>query len=727
MGIVVLTLPTLWRASFFLSDQIHDRGPIVRAKIKPVWLYVGAVTLAGAGAIALAYPHIGVTVASNFGEFWLLTALIVLGEFFPIKTPRIDGEEGEITVSGIFTFALLLRFGAGDAMLAQTVATLLADLRAGKPSWKSVFNSAQIALSLAATGMVIQFTTSGSFTRGIPLFETLDVPGILLSGAVFFVVNNLLCRIAIALHQRAPVLPFLLSDLGYHAWINCVLLALSPVVVVVAERSLLLVPLLAIPMVIIWSVATMYAEKDYKAYQALHDDLTGLPNRTLFYDRLERALLEAKRKSTKVGIMLLDLDRFKEVNDSLGHHIGDVLLRQIGPRVEDVLREVDTFARLGGDEFIVLLPNVGGTEYAIEVAERVLTAIEIPFVLNEVSDGLTIDVEASIGLALYPEHGKDVDTLLQRADVAMYVAKEAHTGREVYADDRNRNSARRLTLLGELRRAVDREELQLFYQPKVNLASGQVAGVEALLRWDHPGLGKVSPDEFIVAAEQTGLMRSLTRFALERALQQWQIWSAQGLVVDIAVNLSRRSLLDSNFVEDAQEILARCRVPHKNLLLEITESSIMADPVRAAEVCHRLNGLGIGLSLDDFGAGYSSLGYLKRLPVQEIKIDKSFILGMTEDENDEVIVRSTIDLARNLGLRVVAEGVETREVWDSLQALGCDLAQGFFLGRPMPGGEFPEWLKTFGDAANLLGPSAIPITAGSKDAGDFRRDPTAAV
>jgi diguanylate cyclase (GGDEF)-like protein len=672
------------------------------ARIKPVWLYVSTISVAGILLSLSTFENVAAMIATDYGEFWLLTGLIVLGEFFPIRTPRTDGEEGEITVSAIFTFALMLRFGIGAAILAQTVASLLADLRAGKPGWKSIFNASQMALALGAAAGVLHVCTSGSFSSGATFFKTLDVPGILLAAMTLFVVNNVLCRIAIALHQGASVLRFLLSDIGYHAWINFILLALSPVVVVVAERSLLLVPLLAIPMVIIWSVATMYAEKDYKAYQALHDDLTGLPNRTLFYDRLEQSLLEAKRKSERVGIMLLDLDRFKEINDSLGHHIGDALLRQIGPRVREVLREIDTFARLGGDEFIALLPNVGTEEDALRIADRILNAIEIPFVLDEVSAGLTMDVEASVGIALFPEHGGDVDTLLQRADVAMYLAKETHTGRELYAGDRDQNSARRLTLLGELRRAIEREELDLFYQPKVELGTGRVAGVEALLRWDHPRLGSVAPDEFIVAAEQTGLMRSLTRFALERSLQQWQVWHKQGLEVNIAVNLSRRSLLDPNFVEDVLEILDTCRVPHARLLLEITESSIMADPVRAAEVCHRLNDLGIGLSLDDFGAGYSSLGYLKRLPVQEIKIDKSFVLGMSEDENDEVIVRSTIDLAGNLGLRVVAEGIETRQVWDRLQELGCDLAQGFFLGRPMPGSSIKSWFDDFGCPDHLL-------------------------
>jgi diguanylate cyclase (GGDEF)-like protein len=678
------------------------------AKIKLVWLYVAIITIAGFGLLVIGVPNDGSTVAEDFGAFWILAAFIVLGEFFPIRTSRIDGEEGEITVSTIFTFALMIHFGTGPAMLAQAAACLLADLRAGKPGWKALFNSGQIALALSAAGAVLGLTTSGTYALGVPEFTSSDVPGILLAAGVLFIINNVVCRIAIALYEGAPVVKFLLADVGYHAWTNCVLLALSPVVTVAADRSLLLVPLLAIPMAIIWSIATVYAEKDYKAYQALHDDLTGLPNRALFYDRLERSLLEAKRNGSKVGIMLLDLDRFKEINDSLGHHIGDALLRQVGPRVKQVLREVDTFARLGGDEFIALLPDIGTERDAVQVAERILSAIEIPFVLDEVSSGLTIDVEASVGIALYPEHGGDVDTLLQRADIAMYVAKETHTGHEIYANERDQNSARRLTLLGELRRAVDRNELELFYQPKVDLNSGQMAGVEALLRWDHPGLGKVAPDEFIVAAEQTGLMRSLTRFALERALRQWQVWRQEGFVVDIAVNLSRRSLLDPSFVEDVKEILAIHRVPHHHLLLEITESSIIADPIRAADVCRRLNELGIGLSLDDFGAGYSSLGYLKRLPVQEIKIDKSFIIGMTEDDNDEVIVRSTIDLARNLGLRVVAEGVETDAVWDRLQLLGCDQAQGYLLGYPMPGHKFPDWFQNFEPPSSLLSATREP-------------------
>lgn len=677
-------------------------------KLRAVWLYVAAVTAGGIVAAVALVPQIGVGIGDDFGEFWLLVGLVALGEFFPIKT-NVDGNEGELTVSTIFTFALVLRFGAGPAVFAQMLVSLIADFRAGKPLWKILFNGTQISLALCASGAVLGALTSGPLFGGVPNFSTGDLPGILVAVGVFFVTNNALCRIGIALHLQARVIPFLLNDLGYHAWVNCILVVLSPIVVVVAERSLVLIPVLTIPMAIIWIVATMYAERDYKAYQALHDDLTGLPNRTLFYDRLDRALLDAKRKSMHVGVMLIDLDRFKEVNDSLGHHIGDLLLQKVGPRVMECLREIDTFARLGGDEFTVLLPAITGREDAVRVADRLLEALEAPFVLDEVSTGITIDVEASIGIAMYPEHGVDVDTLMQRADVAMYVAKEGKTGREVYADENDRNSPKKLALLGELRRALDRSELELFYQPKVSLDSGNIVGVEALLRWRHPRLGMVSPEEFIVAAEQTGLIRSLTKFSLETALHQWQLWHRQGIEMNVAVNLSRRNLLGPDFVEDVMSILNTTRVPPERLLLEITESSILADPARASEVCIRLNELGIGLSLDDFGAGYSSLGYLKRLPVTEIKIDKSFVLGMVADDNDEVIVRSTIDLARNLGLRVVAEGVETVAAWSHLQGLGCDVAQGFFLARPMPGNALRDWLMDF--SARVPGLAVDPAAA----------------
>jgi diguanylate cyclase (GGDEF)-like protein len=429
-------------------------------------------------------------------------------------------------------------------------------------------------------------------------------------------------------------------------------------------------------------------QAEVNEHQALHDSLTNLPNRTLFHDRVHQALASARRDHLHAAVMIMDLDRFKEVNDTLGHASGDELLKQVGLRLSESLRESDTVARLGGDEFGVLLPKVVDAEAAVAVARKLRTTLEEPFTIH----GLALQMEASIGIALYPDHGGDVQSLLQRADVAMYVAKEHPTGCEVYTRERDGYSPDRLTLLTELRRAIDRGELLLHYQPKANLRTGEILGVEALVRWQHPERGMIPPDEFIPAAQKTGVIGPLTMFVLDEALRQCRTWSLQGLELCVAVNLSTRNLLDLHLPEAVAELLARWEVPARLLELEITESTILADPVRAMQILSRLDEMGVRLSIDDFGTGYSSLAYLKRLPVDELKIDKSFILGMDESENDEVIVRSTIDLGRNLGLRVVAEGVESPQAWSRLAQLGCNVAQGYFLSRPVPAEDLTQWL-----------------------------------
>ncbi len=424
-------------------------------------------------------------------------------------------------------------------------------------------------------------------------------------------------------------------------------------------------------------------------HQALHDALTDLPNRTLFHDRVGQAIASARREHLPVAVMIMDLDRFKEVNDTLGHSSGDELLEQVGVRLRAALRESDTVARLGGDEFGVLLPRVVDSAAAVAVARKLRKALEEPFTIH----GLALQIEASVGIALYPEHGDDVHSLLQRADVAMYVAKEHPGGCEVYAKERDDYSPDRLTLLTELRRAIDVGELVLHYQPKADLKTGHVTGVEALVRWNHPQRGLVRPDEFIPLAQKTGVIVPLTFFVLNDALRQCRTWLLEGLDLCVGVNLSARNLLDVHLPDTVGELLTKWEVPPSLLELEITESTILADPVRAMNILSRLSGMGIRLAIDDFGTGYSSLAYLKRLPVDELKIDKSFVQGMEEDENDAVIVRSTIDLGRNLGLRVVAEGVETAEAWRQLAALGCDVAQGYYLSRPVPANELAAWLR----------------------------------
>jgi diguanylate cyclase (GGDEF)-like protein len=418
--------------------------------------------------------------------------------------------------------------------------------------------------------------------------------------------------------------------------------------------------------------------------------LTDLPNRTLFHDRIEQAILSAERETTSLGVLIIDVDRFKEVNDTLGHRSGDLLLQQISTRIQATVRESDTVARLGGDEFGVLLPKVVDRRSAGNVADKIRKELERSFMVK----GLVLDIEASMGIALYPEHGADAETLIQHADVAMYAAKEEHSHFEFYAMKHDQYSPSRLALLGELRRGLQEGELVLHYQPKADVQSAEIKGVEALVRWQHPTRNLLMPLEFVPLAEHTGLMRPLTLYVLDEALRQCDSWRQSGLRLRMAVNLSVRNLQDEQFPEDVARLLGKWGIPAKWLELEITESAFMTDPTRAMAILDRLSFMGVRLSLDDFGTGHSSLSYLQRLPVNEVKIDRSFVMNMATDENDATIVRATIELGRNLGLETVAEGVETPQIWNQLMALGCDMAQGYYLTRPVPAPELWTWMES---------------------------------
>jgi diguanylate cyclase (GGDEF)-like protein len=430
-----------------------------------------------------------------------------------------------------------------------------------------------------------------------------------------------------------------------------------------------------------------------KEEQAMSDALTGLPNRTLFQNLVQRTISSAGRRKKMAAVMLMDLDRFKDVNDTLGHHNGDLLLQRIGSRLHSVLRGGETVARLGGDEFAILLPDVADRQAVVPVVRRVLKVLEEPVVVG----GLALQVEASIGIALFPEHGKTVDAVMRAADVAMYVTKEARSGYEFYdaAAHEHRHDAGRLALIGELRRAMDETELVLYYQPKIDLATGQAKGVEALARWHHPERGLLSPDEFIPLAERSNLLRPMTLFLLDTALKQCNAWRMKGMDVSVAVNLSMQNMLDLRLPNDLARLLTSWRLPPGSLELEITESTIMGDHRRATTILTRLNNMGVKLTIDDFGTGYSSLAYLQQLPVGAVKIDKSFVMSMSEDPGNAMIVKSTIDLGHNLGLEVVAEGVEDNNVYDQLAALGCDYAQGYFLSRPLSPEKMTVWLEVF--------------------------------
>ncbi len=453
--------------------------------------------------------------------------------------------------------------------------------------------------------------------------------------------------------------------------------------------------------------ASRALQRDSAAKQelALHDSLTGLPNRTLFRDLVSRAIVGGRRKRGLVAVMLMDLDRFKEVNDTLGHFNGDQLLERIGARLRGAVRDGDAVGRLGGDEFAVVLTDAKDREAVVQAAQRILKVFEEPFVVG----GLALEVQASIGIALCPENGKRVSELIQAADVAMYVAKKAHSGFEFYSEDQHQYSPDRLELVGELRRAIDENELVLFYQPKVDLATNTVKGVEALVRWDHPRRGLLPPDEFVPLAERTSLIKRFTLHLLEQALVQCRRWHDEGLELTVAVNLSMQNLLDLHLPDDVLRLLREYEVDPKWLELEITESVIMSEPRRARVVLTRLAEMGISLAIDDFGTGYSSLAYLKDLPVASVKIDKSFVLAMDKDHDDEAIVRSTIDLGRNLGLEVIAEGIESQRVFNRLTELGCVYGQGFHMSKALPPDKLGRWVSAYHD---LVSPNLSAAASG---------------
>jgi diguanylate cyclase (GGDEF)-like protein len=422
---------------------------------------------------------------------------------------------------------------------------------------------------------------------------------------------------------------------------------------------------------------------------AYWDSLTGLPNRVQFRDAVRDAIREAEALggAAAVSVIMLDLDRFKHVNDVLGYRFGDLLLVRVAERLaQQAVRGGDLVARLGGDEFAVLLRH-GDIDLARAVGQRIERAFDAPLTLED----HTVDMGAGIGLACWPQHASDADVLLSRAEVAMYSAKRRTSGPLVYDPSIDVSSAQTLSLLSELRQALGEGQLRLYLQPKLALDSGKVVGAETLVRWQHPQRGLVPPMEFIPFAEQTGFIRTITMWVFEEAARHWRSLSAEGMKLSLSVNLSTRDLLDPELPQKFEALLAKHRVPAEAFCLEITESAIMDDPQRAQGTLERLSALGFRLSIDDFGTGYSSLAYLKRLPVDELKIDKSFVLSMEADVDDAKIVRSTIDLAHNLGLSVVAEGVENATVWNMLRELRCDQAQGFHMGRPMAAADFLQW------------------------------------
>ncbi len=669
------------------SGDARDAGPRIGS---PLWVYLAAVTVAGAAALAAALAGLDTAdlrMLATSPLWWMLALLVICGELRPIVTPGksvADAAAASIT----FSFAALLYWGLPAAALLQAAATVIAGTVARRAPFRNAFNAAQFTLSLgaAAAALAVSGVHPDPARPWVPSGGRLAP--VALAAAMFILCNIVLVGVAVALHARAPVLATIRADLPYKVGINVALLSAAPLVAVVMNHSAALVPLFLLPLIAVYTNA---ATSVNRAHQAMHDELTGLPNRKYLIMQTADALTEAARRGHRVGFLLLDLDRFKEVNDTLGHPVGDRLLGIVAHRLVQSVRPGDTVARLGGDEFAVLLPKVRDVASAREVAARLRAALADPIRM----DTRSFDIDASVGVALHPDHAPDFELLLQRADVAMYLAKERRSGVEAYVADQDRNSPARLGLLGELRRALHTGQLELVFEPKVMLGDRRPIGMEALIRWRHPVRGMVAQEEFIPLAEQSYLMRDLTRYAIDAALDQAANWWLAGLQVHVAVNVSASDLFDPALAEVIAVGLQRRSLPPQALLLEISER-VMSEPTHSAGSVQTLARMGIPLSLDAFGTGYSSLVSLRRLPVSEVKIDSSFVRRMAHNPDDRVIVQSLVDLVQALGIRSVASGVAASEVAAALHRMGCDAAQGPHISRPLDAANATAWLSEHG-------------------------------
>ncbi|MET8450065.1 putative bifunctional diguanylate cyclase/phosphodiesterase [Streptomyces sp. NPDC005209] len=652
----------------------------------------------GAGFLRAFTGHHALFPSGSVG--WSLAVLtgIIVGHLVMLGRSRWWGGTGS---GAALTLAVLLLYGWVPAgMVSLTVVVLVGIARRNR--WRQgVLHGAVDILGIGAGALVL-----GAFGR-VPSVEApwspdrwsvSTVPQVVLVAAAYLAVTRVLLWY---LHAPPGGLPTVArTALVRQGLVAVALLGIAPLVCVVADAQPVLLPLFAIPLIALDS--TLWIARA-RAEEQLRDPLTGLPNRQWLLERIWTALDDAERIGARAALMLIDLDRFRSVNDTLGHLAGDRLLLQIADRLRLALPRGAEAARLGGDEFAVLLPVADSTTSATRVARSLVAALSSPLDL----DGLTLVLEASAGVAVFPDHALDAEGLLRRADVAMYQAKRDRTGVEVYESKRDSNTPDRLGLLGDLRRALDAHEVQLHYQPKVRF-DGQVAGLEALVRWVHPERGKVPPDEFIAIAESSGLMPHLTEYVLETALAQVARWRAQGLTVPVAVNVSPRDVHTPGFAGSVAARLARHGVPAGALQLEITEHVLLEDPQRAADTLAGLTGHGVKMSLDDFGTGYSSLVHLRRLPVSELKIDRSFVARLAVDTEDAEIVRCTVDLAHSLGLLVVAEGVEDDETWERLRDLGCDAVQGWLVAAAMPPDETTAWLRARGSRGWQRPRAALP-------------------
>jgi len=625
--------------------------------------------------------------------FVVVATMAVLLELLPLVQGRGHDPQG-VVMSTSFSMAVLFVWGLFPAVVVIAVAALVADVRVGKQWWKTIFNPAQYALSIAAAYPVTTLDERASLAHALPGVQLHDLGWMALAWCVYFAVN--LGLVAGVLAWSAPFQEILRDDFWHYAAMSLAVFALSPLVAALVPHAGALIPLLLVPLLLIYYTAETSLQREHAAG---HDALTGLPNRATLRFEVDEALAGYHRAGVPFGLMLIDLDDFKTVNDTLGHQVGDALLAEISGRLASSLRPGDLVARLGGDEFAVLVHDADLTEVR-RVAERLRDGVGSTVALESMS----LDVRMSIGIAGCPEDGTDGAVLLRHADVAMYRAKHERTGVEVYAAEHDDNSMARLALLSDLRRALAvTDQLELYYQPK-ETPSGRVLGVEALLRWQHPQHGLVLPDDFVPLAERSGVMPALSARVISLALRQLAEWRTAGLLdLQMAVNVAPTDFAGDDLPRVVARELAAAGVPADRLRLEITERVMTNRPEHSARTLDRLRAMGVTISLDDFGTGYSSLLRLNSIPVDEIKIDRAFVARLGEGPQAAGIVRTMIALAPGLGVLAVAEGVETDLQVQMLRTMGCDGLQGYRIARPLPAEAATDWLTKRAAAASLAG------------------------
>ncbi|BDZ62473.1 hypothetical protein Lsed01_00872 [Demequina sediminis] len=662
-----------------LSSPTGEGGARSRLFAPPSLLaaYVAVVSLlgfAGIGFVIVASPWRETLDALAILPVIFLAVAAITGEVKPIRLIGGDGDGRTLSTSAPFILALLPFASVGIAVLVQATASLIDDALHRRELRKSLFNTAQYALSVLAAGVVFSWLAGVPFFRGPMSMEPEHLGPLLAAGAAMILVNWLLVAVAISLSVAQPLWRVLRADARDVFVTNVVLLSIGGVAAEIAADGVGALTMLVAPVIAAHLFAAAAARH---AHAAAHDSLTGLRNRGQLYDELARTLSAAhSSRAAGPGLVLFDLDHFKDFNDTLGHPVGDEILRQVADRLSGAAPDDASVHRLGGDEFAVVIRDP--SQDVREAAQALLAALDTPVRIGN----LELLVRASAGVAIAPDHGADGETLMKNADIALYHAKLERDRISTYAPEFDINTVERLRLLADLRTALDSDQLHVVYQPQVDLHDLHTVGVEALVRWEHPERGLVPPDEFIPLAENSGLIFPLTALVLDTALEELARWRAAGDEIRLAVNLSARHLSDSALPSQVAAALARHDVPSSALVLEVTETGILSDPARADLVIREVRELGVEIAIDDYGTGNASLSYLKRLEIDELKVDRSFVSSIGDDRHDLIIVRSTVALALALGLRVVAEGIEDDATVETLRGLGRVIGQGYHLGRP---------------------------------------------